>query len=70
MKDLNWYQNKAVSLISMILAVVSVCSLVVSILWYGRVLDQMSKDVSELKDSQEQQLVINTKLLTIIELRR
>jgi hypothetical protein len=70
MKDLNWYQNKAVSLISMILAVVSVCSLVVSILWYGRVLDQMSKDVSELKDSQEQQLVINTKLLTIIELRK
>ena len=69
MSDLQWFQNKVVSIISLITAIVSVCGLVVSIMWYGRVLSQINEDVKELKRSQIEQIEVNTRLITILEMR-
>jgi len=68
MSDIAWYQKKTTSIISLITAVVAICGFIVSIMWYGRILDEMSEDVKELKQAQMEQIEINSRVLTIIEM--
>jgi hypothetical protein len=68
MKTLNWYQNKVVSQVSFITAIIAVLTAVVSIMWNIRVTNEMSKKMEKIEQNQVEQLIINTKLLTIIEM--
>ena len=67
MSDLAWFQNKIVSIISLITAIVSAAGLVVSIMWYGRVQNQVCNDLQELKAAQIEQIKVNTRVITILE---
>ena len=67
-KKISWYQNKIVAVSSLISSLVFLCGLIVSIMWYGRVTNQISEDVTWLKECQMKQIELNSKYNTIIEL--
>jgi hypothetical protein len=67
-KNLQWFQNRIVSQVSFITAIIAVLTAVVSIMWNIRVTNEMSKKMEKIEQNQVEQLIINTKLLTIIEM--
>ena len=68
MKTLNWYQNKIVSQVSFISAVIAILTAAMSIAWNIRVTGEMAKDVSWLKEKQIQQLQINARTETVLQI--
>jgi hypothetical protein len=76
-KSLTWYQNRIVSQVSFISAIVGVLTAIMAILWNIRVTNEMSKKMERIEQNQErieqnqiQQLIVNEKLLTIIDLSK
>jgi len=69
MKNLAWFQDKIVSQVSFITAVIAVPTAILAILWNIRVTGEMAKKMEQIEKNQVEQLIINTKLLTIIEMK-
>jgi hypothetical protein len=70
MKDFGWLQNKVVSFVSFVVAIVAICGWIVTVKLYATKLDTVATDVKELKDNQIEQIKLNTKLITIIEMTK
>jgi hypothetical protein len=69
MKGLNWYQNKVVSQVSFISAIVGVLTAIMAVMWNIRVTGEMAKKMDKIEQNQIQQLIINEKLMTIISMK-
>jgi len=67
-KNITWYQNKIVSQVSFISAIVGVLTAILAIAWNIKVTNEMVKKMDAIEKNQIEQLIINTKLLTIIEM--
>ena len=68
-KNLQWYQNRIVSQVSFISAVIGMLTAIMAIMWNIRVTNEMAKKMEQIEKNQIEQLKINTKLLTIIEMQ-
>jgi hypothetical protein len=68
-KTLQWYQNKVVSQVSFVSAIVGILTAVMAVAWNIKVTNEMSKKMEQIEKNQIEQLIINTKLLTIIEMK-
>ena len=69
-KSLIWYQNRVVSQISFISAVVGVLTAIMAIAWNIKVTNEMSKKMERSEQNQIQQLIVNEKLMTIISMQK
>ena len=69
-KSLIWYQNRVVSQISFISAVVGVLTAIMAIAWNIKVTNEMSKKMERIEQNQIQQLIVNEKLMTIISMQK
>jgi len=68
-KNLAWYQNRIVSQVSFISAVIAVPTAIIAVMWAIRVTNQNTEEIKWLKDKQIQQLQINAKVETILTMR-
>jgi hypothetical protein len=69
MKTLNWYQDKVVSQITFITAIVGILTSVFAVMWAVRVTNQNAEDIKEIRVDQKEQLILITKLTTIAEFK-
>jgi len=67
---ITWYQNKIVSQVSFVSAVIGVLTAIVAIMWNIRVTNEMSKKMERIEQNQIQQLIVNEKLMTIISMQK
>ena len=68
MKSLQWYQGKIVSQVSFISAIVGILTAIMAVAWNIRVTGEMAKKMEQIEKNQIEQLIINTKFLTILEM--
>jgi hypothetical protein len=68
MKDFGWLQNKVVSFVSFVVALVAICGWIVTVKLYAEKLNNISTKVEKIEANQEKQLEINGKIITLYDL--
>jgi hypothetical protein len=67
-KNLQFYQNRIVSLVSFIAAVIAICGWIVTVKLYADRIDSMAVRIDKVEDHEKEQLMINGKMLTLYDL--